>query len=126
MDNSQNVQQETESTVIEPKITGKENTPKPENSLVIFYWILLFFVGLTICLGVAISGYNDLSSVENSLQDESNIALQEDQDTNTNAETPEPIVKSSNNDNPLNLLMGIAIAGCCTTSLVIIFHWRKR
>jgi|GEM_PF-2477056 len=126
MDNSQDVQQETEPTVIKPKITGKENTPKPENSLVIFYWILLFFIGLTICLGVAIFGYNDLSSVENSLQDESNIALQQDQDTDTNAETSEPIVKSSNNDNPLNLLMGIAIAGCCTTSLVIIFRWRKR
>lgn len=126
MDNSQNVHQEQEPTVVEPRVKAIGNRAQSKNLIIVFYWILLFFIGLTVCLGVAISGYNDLSSVENSQPDESSVSLEDSQDTNSTSLTPEPITKPSDHGNPLNLFMGIAIAGCCTTSLLIIFQWRKR
>jgi hypothetical protein len=113
----------THSVQPEPEPTTREviEIRKPENLLARYCCILILFLWLAICLGIARSGYIDLTSVDYSQQDPDQTMLQEDLDRNSSQETPEPMIKFSVTEDSLALGVLEAIAiGCITTVLLIL------
>ena len=102
MNNTHSVQPEPEPTTKEPKPEVIE-IRKPKNLLAKYCWVLILFLWLTIFLGIARSGYIDLTSVDYGQQDTDQTMLQDNLDSNFSQETPEPMIKFSVTEDSLAL-----------------------